>query len=83
MTHWGVAQVKGIREPQEVKNKSFDLGGNRTHDLRIRSIVTLPTELALTSTTRQHIHMYPYFLSAAIHHLSRPRLSLSHLVAQT
>ena len=25
--------------------KSFDLGGNRTHDLRIRSTVTLPTEL--------------------------------------
>ena len=27
------------------KKKSFDLGGNRTHDLRIRSTVTLPTEL--------------------------------------
>ena len=25
--------------------KSFDLGANRTHDLRIRSTVTLPTEL--------------------------------------
>ena len=24
---------------------SFDLGGNRTHDLRIRSTVTLSTEL--------------------------------------
>ena len=35
----------GIREPREVKKKSFDLGGNRTHDLRIRSTVTLPTEL--------------------------------------
>ena len=23
----------------------FDLGGNRTHDLRIRSTVTLPTEV--------------------------------------
>ena len=29
----------------KVKKKSFDLGGNRTHDLRIRSTVTLPTEL--------------------------------------
>ena len=29
----------------EVKKKSFDLGGNQTHDLRIRSTVTLPTEL--------------------------------------
>ena len=28
-----------------VKQKSFDLGGNRTHDLRIRATVTLPTEL--------------------------------------
>ena len=39
------ALVKGIREPHEVKKKSFDLGGNRTHDLRIRSTVTLPTKL--------------------------------------
>ena len=37
--------VKGNREPHEAKKKSFDLDGNRTHDLRIRSIVTLPTEL--------------------------------------
>ena len=29
------------------------------------------------------IHMYPYFLFAAIHHLNRPRLSLSDLVAQS
>ena len=39
-----LALVKGIREPHEVKKKSFGLGGNRTHDLRIRSTVTLPTE---------------------------------------
>ena len=39
-----LALVKGIRE-HEVKKKSFDLGGNQTHDLRIRSTVTLPTEL--------------------------------------
>ena len=35
----------GIREPHEVNKKSLDLGGNRTHDLGIRSTVTLPTEL--------------------------------------
>ena len=35
--HWASALVKGIREPHEVKKKSFDLGGNRT--------VTLLTEL--------------------------------------
>ena len=44
-THWTLALVKGIREPHEVKKKSFDLAGNRTHDLRIRSTVTLPTGL--------------------------------------
>ena len=41
----GVSPSKGNREPHEAKKKSFDLGGNRTHDLRIRSTVTLPTEL--------------------------------------
>ena len=40
-----VTLVKGNREPHEAKKKFFDLGGNRTHDLRIRSTVTLPTEL--------------------------------------
>ena len=33
-----------MREPHEAKKKPFDLGGNRTHDLWIRSTVTLPTE---------------------------------------
>ena len=41
----GVSPSKGIREPYEVKKNSFDLGGNRIHDLWIRSTVTLPTEL--------------------------------------
>ena len=45
ITHWALALVKGNREPHEAKKKSFDLGGNRTHDLRNRSTVTLPTEL--------------------------------------
>ena len=39
----GVSPSKGKGEPNEAKKKSFDLGGNRTHDLRIRSTVTLPT----------------------------------------
>ena len=43
--HWALALVKGNREPHEAKKKFFDLGGNRTHDLRNRSTVTLPTEL--------------------------------------
>ena len=43
----GVSPSKGNQgtTPDEVKKKSFDLGGNRTHDLRSRSTVTLPTEL--------------------------------------
>ena len=47
------------------------------------------SELILCSTscvhsaTRHNIHMYPYFLFAAIHHLNPPRLSLSDLVAQS
>ena len=46
MTHWALALVKGNREPHEAKKNSFDLGGNRTHDLQIRSTtITLPTEL--------------------------------------
>ena len=40
-----LALVNGNRVTHQVKKKSFDLGGNRTHDLRIRSTVTLPTEL--------------------------------------
>ena len=41
----GVSPSKGNQGTTEVKKKSFDLGGNQTHELRIRSTVTLPTEL--------------------------------------
>ena len=41
----GVSPSKGKQGTTRGKEKSFDLGGNRTHDLRIRSTVTLPTEL--------------------------------------
>ena len=41
----GVNPSKGKQGTTRGKEKSFDLGGNRTHDLRIRSTVTLPTEL--------------------------------------
>ena len=36
---------KGNQGTTRGEEKYFDLGGNRTHDLRIRSTVTLPTEL--------------------------------------
>ena len=42
----GVSPSKGSQGTTGSKEKyGFDLGGNRTHDLRIRSTVTLPTEL--------------------------------------
>ena len=42
----GVSPSKGNQGTTRAKEKFlFDLGGNRTHDLRIRSTVTLPTEL--------------------------------------
>ena len=40
-----VSPSKGNQVTTRGKEKIFDLGGNRTHDLRIRSTVTLPTEL--------------------------------------
>ena len=41
----GVSPSKGNQRTTRSKENSFDLGGNRTHNLRIRSTVTLPTEL--------------------------------------
>ena len=41
----GVSPSKGNQGTTRGKEKYFDLGGNRTHDLRIRSTVTRPTEL--------------------------------------
>ena len=40
-----VSPSKGNQGATRGKEKIFDLGGNRTHDLRIRSTDTLPTEL--------------------------------------
>ena len=39
----GVSPSKGNQGTTRGKKNSFALGGNRTHDLRIRSTVTLPT----------------------------------------
>ena len=41
----GVSPSKGNQGTTRGKKKYFDLGGNRTHNLWIRSTVTLPTEL--------------------------------------
>ena len=47
------------------------------------SELILCSTICVHSATRHNIHMYPYFLFAEIHHLNRPRLSLSDLVAQS
>ena len=41
----GVSPSKGNQGTTRSKEKIFYLGGNRAHDLRIRSTVTLQTEL--------------------------------------
>ena len=41
----GVSPSKGNQGTTRGKENSIGLGGNRTHDLRTRSTVTLPTEL--------------------------------------
>ena len=42
----GVSPSKGNQGTTRDKEKdSYDFGGNRTHDLRIRSTVALPTKL--------------------------------------
>ena len=40
----GVSPSKGKQGTKRGKEKIFDLGGNRAHDLWIRSTITLPTE---------------------------------------
>ena len=44
-TPLGISPSKGKRGTTRGEEKIFDIGGNRTHDLRIISTVTLPTEL--------------------------------------
>ena len=42
----GVSPSKGYQGTTQGKEKNFyDLGGNRTHDLQIRSTIALPTKL--------------------------------------
>ena len=54
--------VKGIREPHEAKKKSFDLGGNRTHDLRIRH----STFILNTTIGRKHDIVFRHLLSVKL-----------------
>ena len=77
-----VSPSKGNQVTTRGKEKIFDLGGNRTHESNSSGLI-LCFAIGVLSATRHNIHMYPYFLFAAIHHLNRPRLSLSDLVAQS
>ena len=45
----GVTLVEGIREPHEANKNPFDLGGNRTHDLRIIPLPLLISNLVISS----------------------------------
>ena len=63
-------------------NAQWDIHGFIT-TLIYTSKLILCFIICVPSATRHNIHMYPYFLFAAIHHLNRPRLSLSDLVAQS
>ena len=47
------------------------------------SDLILCSTICVHSATRHNTHMYPYFLFGAIHHLNRPRLSLSNLVVKS
>ena len=47
----GVSLVKGIREPHEVKKKSFDLGGNQTHGRVTVDLIRRFVFLVLRGTT--------------------------------
>ena len=47
------------------------------------SELILCSTICVHSATRHNIHMYPYYLFAAIRYLNRPRHSLSDLVAQS
>ena len=47
------------REPHEAKKKSFDLGGNRTHDLRIRSTGRFRVVNRGEEKVRVHMNVVP------------------------
>ena len=65
------------------KKKYEHKWGNREFTLKCKLTCYVKTHESVHSATRHNIHMYPYFLFTAIHHLNRPRLSLSDLVAQS
>ena len=62
---------------------SYEVGQRKSGTLIYTSELILCSTISVHSATRHNIHMYPYFLFAENHHLNRPRLSLSDLVAQS
>ena len=58
------------------------LGSRVSHSTLIYTLeLILCSTICVHSATRHNIYMYRYFLLSAFHHLSRPLLSLSDLVA--
>ena len=76
-----------MKEPLGVSPSKGNQGTTRDKEkILLTSVGIEPTTsgLDLPLLCRlSYIHMYPYFLFAAIHHLNRPRLSPSGLVAQS
>ena len=74
-----------MKDPLDVSPSKGNQGTTRGKEktLIYASELILCSTICVHSATRHNIHMYPYFLFAAIHHLNRPRLSLSDLVAHT
>ena len=68
----GVSPSKGNQGTTGGKEKSFDFGENRTRDLRIRSTVTLPTELRGRTEKAGNCLVYVYqFLTSKQHQISQ------------
>ena len=73
-----------MKDPLGVNPSKGNQGATRGKEkIPLTSVGIEPTTSGLDLPLLCYIHMYPYFLFAAIHHLNRPRLSLSDLVAQS
>jgi len=81
----GVSPSKGNQGTTQGKEKIFwpRWESNPISTLIYTVELILCFTICVLSATQHNIHMCPYFLFAAIHHLNRPRLSLSDLVAQS
>ena len=78
----GVSPSKGKQGTTRGKESGLFMGLRST--LIYTSELILCSTICVPSAMRHNIHMYPYFLFAAIHHLkSSPTFSACDLVAQS